>query len=103
MNIESSAIGIVRNPAPIAAIVCELIRTHQPVACSLQMGYMVIGGNHSRVNFSDHYNNGAWDSPRVVSETRNRAGRCTAQVVEYKDGSRVRYTWSESRGASYSS
>jgi hypothetical protein len=37
----------------------------------------------------------------VVSEKRNKAGRCTALVVSYKDNSVLSFTWSENAGARY--
>lgn len=102
MSIRAENYGIVKAHPSHAAIVCDLIRQKSPVCCTLTMGYMVTR-SHDRVNFSDHYGDGSWNVPRIVSETRNRNHRCTSQVVEYSDGSRVRFTWSERNGYKYSS
>lgn len=81
-----------------AQIVCDLIAENAPVAVSMSMGYMVTRKN-ARVNFSDHYGNGAWNPPRIIGEKHNRAGRCTSATAVYSDGSRLRFTWSQSRGS----
>jgi hypothetical protein len=60
-------------------------------AVTLAMGYAVdYSGN--RVLFEPGH---------VVTEKRNKAGRCTALVVSYKDGSVLSFTWSENSGARY--
>jgi len=37
----------------------------------------------------------------VVREKRNRNGRCTLMECSYADGSRIRFTWSESAGGRF--
>ena len=37
----------------------------------------------------------------VVREKRNRSGRCTLMECTYADGSRIRFTWSESAGGRF--
>lgn len=83
-----------------AQTVIELIRKNSPVAASLTMGYMVTRGQQ-RVNFSDHYGDGSWNTPRTISERRTRSGRVETQIVQYADGSRIRYTYSDRNGARY--
>lgn len=61
------------------------------VACTLEGGYAVTrtGG---RILFTPC---------RVERLTRNASGRCTSLTARCHDGSRLRFTWSEQRGARY--
>lgn len=61
------------------------------VAAALSYGY-AIRIDRSRVDFP---------IGRTVEDRRNANGRCTRHVREYADGSRLIFTWSESRGARY--
>lgn len=79
-----------------AAIVAGLIARGLPSALTLAGGYMVTLSGR-RVIFADH---GA-SVPRMTGQRRNKAGRCTAVTAEYRDGSRLRFTWSEARGPRY--
>ena len=83
-----------------AAIVAGLIERAKPQAVTLAYGYMVTLSGR-RVIFSDHYGDRAASPPRMIGERRNKAGRCTAVTAEYRDGSRLRFTWSEVRGPRY--
>lgn len=38
---------------------------------------------------------------RCVAQKRNNAGRCTRANYVYADGSRLTFTWTESRGAGW--
>lgn len=42
-----------------------------------------------------------FEAGRVLSERRNKAGRCTRMEAGYADGSRLLFTWSEAQGARY--
>lgn len=83
-----------------AAIVAGLIARGLPSAVTLAGGYMVTLSGR-RVIFSDHYGDRAASPPRMTGERRNASGRCTAVTAEYRDGSRLRFTWSEARGPRY--
>lgn len=83
--------------ATIASIVCGIIREYPPMACSLSAGYMV-RYNGERIIFSDSYGG---SPPHVVTESHNASGRCTSQIVQYEDGSKLHYSWAESRGSRY--
>ena len=83
-----------------ARIVLSLIEGNSPTAVALAMGYMVTRDGR-RIVFSDHYGNRLADAPRVVARSHNRAGRCTGLTVQYSDGSRLRFTWSEAHGPRY--
>ena len=69
------------------------ITAYKPSAVTLAMGYMVGPLNSGREHFPEVCH--------VVEEKRNASGRCTKLVAEYKDKSRIIFTWSESRGARY--
>lgn len=79
-----------------AAIVAGLIARGLPSAVTLAGGYMVTLSGR-RVIFADH----GVSVPRMIGERRNASGRCTAVTAEYRDGSRLRFTWSEARGPRY--
>lgn len=83
-----------------AEIVAGLINRHDIIACSLASGYMVTR-DCGRIIFSDHYGDRCADAPRESDIKRNKDGRCTGLVATYSDGSRLRFTWSQERGARY--
>ena len=38
---------------------------------------------------------------KVLSETRNKDGRCTSLVARYDDGSEIHFKWSKDRGSRF--
>lgn len=88
-------------PPSHAEIVREAITIRQPVAVSLELGYMVTR-TQDRVDFSDLYGTpGAWSVPRIIGSKRDKRGRRIAMTAAYGDGSQLRYTWSDRDGARY--
>ena len=80
-----------------AETVRDLIAARDPIAVTVSCGYMVTR-QHERILFSDHYGDRTWSVPWVTDEKRSVSGRCTAFTAVYSDGSRLRYTWSDSLG-----
>jgi len=59
-------------------------------AVTLYGGYAMFNGK--TVNF---------EPAHIAEEKRNKEGRCTKLVAQYKDGSELVFTWSQSSGAKY--
>lgn len=69
-----------------------LIESLNANAVTLQGGYALNQFTGHRVTF---------EAGHVVRERRNSSGRVVTLVVEYKDYTRMLYSWSEHRGAQY--
>lgn len=75
-----------------AAEIIETLRPLSIAACTLEYGYAVIHGG-KRIMFQP--------CARVVSMRRDKGGRCRMMLCEYADGSRIRFTYSQSERAEY--
>lgn len=71
-----------------ALAIIEAIRAAQPDAFTLSGGYMVNKGSRT-----------LFETARIISERRNSSGRVLMCVAQYKDGSRIRFTWSDGQGS----
>ena len=61
-------------------------------AASMTAGYAML----------DDGNRVLFEAARELSDKRNSNGRCIKHVVQFKDGSKLQFTWSENRGPKYS-
>jgi hypothetical protein len=72
-----------------SSVLTTIAQAGDVVACTYAGGY-VVRRDGSRVLFPPG---------RVIKERRNPEGRCTYQLLEYADGSRIETTWHPTRGA----
>lgn len=76
------------NPQSMAAQAANIARETAAVSCHAGGYAMMCDGSRRGM-----------PPGRRVNEKRNRAGRCTRADYVYSDGSRLTFTWSESRGS----
>lgn len=75
-----------------AGKIAERVRqiVHNAGAVTLYGGYALKHGETVR-----------FPAAHIANETRNKDGRCTRLTAIYADGSKLLFTWSQSKGAEY--